>query len=103
MDKFSIHQGDQYYIPFTINLNGEDASPSTVDDVRIAVGNIFGIYSKGTVKYNNGKWMLFVPKKMTEKMFKSTFAQVEVRIGDNYIYADKQIVNVSDSILKGEW
>jgi hypothetical protein len=47
--------------------------------------------------------MLFVTKKATEKMFKSTIAQVEVRVGDAYTHSAAKIVSVEDSILKGEW
>lgn len=103
MEEFTIHQGDQYYVPFTINMGGTIATPENVDDVRISIGGISGVYSKGTIKYADGKWMLFVSKKATEKMFKSTIAQVEVRVGDVYTHSATKIVSVGDSILKGEW
>ena len=103
MGEFIIHQGDQYYVPFTINMDGTMATPENVDDVRISIGGISGIYSKGTIKYADGKWMLFVTKKATEKMFKSTIAQVEVHVGDAYTHSAPKTVSVGDSILKGEW
>lgn len=103
MVEFIIHQGDQYYLPFKIDIGGTMATPENVDDVRISVGGISGVYSKGTIKYTDGKWMLFVTKKATEKMFKSTVAQVEVRVGDSYTHSSPKIVSVGDSILKGEW
>lgn len=103
MEDFIIHQGDQYYVPFTINMGGTIATPENVDDVRISIGGISGVYSKGTVKYTDGKWTLFVNKKATEKMFKSTIAQVEVRVGDVYTHSATKIVSIGDSILKGEW
>lgn len=103
MGEFIIHQGDQYYVPFTINIDGTIATPENVDDVRISIGGISGVYSKGTIKYADGKWMLFVTKKATEKMFKSSIAQIEVRVGDSYIHSAPKIISVGDSILKGEW
>lgn len=103
MNGFVLHQGDQYYIPFAIKIDDIFATPENVDDVRISVGGISGVFSKGTIKYENETWRLFVTKKATEKMFKSTIAQVEVKIGNQYVHADNMVFSVADSILKGEW
>jgi len=74
MEEFTIRQGDQYSIPFTVMLDGSVITDKMIDsvdeelngDVEIVIGKLRKTYRNGDVKYNPRTYTFDFPFTQTE-------------------------------------
>ena len=83
----AVYQADQYYKPYTIRRNGEIVTPDNVNDVAIAIGDEEQRYSKGTLKFYQGKWLFHLTSDKTKNMRGLQKSQVEVLVENNIVHS----------------
>lgn len=96
----TIYQADQYTIPFSIKHNHEVLTPSNVDDVSIAVGDMKKTYSDSSLgfDYSTNQWLFYISKEQTAKMIGATEAQIEIVREGNLFHSAVIAVNVAKSV-----
>lgn len=92
-----IYQADIYDIPIKITMNGKLVSPSTADDVTIAIGNMVRSYKKGDLTFD-GEYWIFPLSEETRKMEGVCQGQAQVKIGRNRVHTQVFGVKFAPSI-----
>ena len=98
-----IHQGDQYYLPFYIENDSNPITPNDIDDVRIKVGNIIKVYSKGGLLYDNNIWLFPIVQKNSLKWQGPIDCQLQFKQGDTIITSKKYTIQVDPSSFTDEF
>lgn len=105
----TIHQGDQYIIPFTITSGGEAIEPSDVTGMRIQIGDQLQEYPDGDLTYDstNGVWCFHLTEEMSSGMSSGRQAvQIGVKEGSSdteIVYSDVFYIDVGASLIKESW
>lgn len=100
-----IHQGDQYYLPFQVENDSNPITPNDVDDVRIKIGNVVKVYSKGGLlyEYENDTWLFPIFQKNSLNWQGPMECQLQFKQGDNVITSNKYTILVDSSMFKDEF
>ena len=93
----TIYQADIYDIPITITLEDEVVSPSNVDDVIIAIGDMVRSYKKHTLKFENGQWV-FPLSEETRKMTGVFQGQAEIVVNGKILHTAVFSVKFAPSV-----
>lgn len=85
-----VMQGDQYYLPFKIKLDGEYIDVDNIELIEFVVGPLVKSFPE-EVKYNseNEMFLFYLTEEETLKL--SGFPEIQIRIKDNdgYVYGKK--------------
>lgn len=98
-----IHQGDQYYLPFSIENDSDIVTPNDIDDVRIRIGNIIKVFSKGELLYEDNMWLFPILQKNSLNWQGPIDCQLQFKQGNNIITSDKYTILVDLSMFKDEF
>lgn len=101
-----IHKGEQFLIPFVINIGNDIASPSNIDGLRIKIAGRLCEWPDGELVYNDNDEAWLYPLTETQSLAMSSGkrqAQVAVKLGDSILKSDIIFINVKDTIIKKEW
>lgn len=98
-----IHQGDQYYLPISIENNSIFITPNDIDDLRIKIGNIVKVFSKGELLYEDNNWLFPILQKNSLNWRGPIECSVQLKQGNNIITSDKYTILVDLSTFKDEF
>lgn len=77
-------QGDEYKIPFEIEIDGFAANGENVADVEISIGNITKTMSSGAITFDAEQGAFLFPITQNETFsLRNTPQKVQVRVKDN--------------------
>ncbi len=101
---YTIRQGDQYLIPVVIQQGTKQITPDDCAGVRIGLDNVTAYYP-GTLTYGDGAWYFPLTQEQSNAMASGTVQfQVQVKFeGGDVVSSPTTNVEISESILKGEW
>lgn len=97
-----IMQGDQYFLPFKIKVDGEYVDINTVDTIEFVIGDLIKKYPE-EVTYNNVDNIFKFYLTQEETLSLVGFPEIQVRLKDKegYVYGKKYgRINVQYSLSK---
>lgn len=100
--KTLIMQGDQYYLPFKIKVDGEYVDVSTVDVIEFVVGNLVKKYpTEVTYDATNKIFKFYLSQEETLNMRGYPDVQVRLKDIDGYVYGKRYgRINIQYSLSK---
>lgn len=101
----TIHQGDQYVIPFSITSGGETITPTNINGVRIQIGSVLQEYP-GDLTYDsqNEVWCFHLTEAMSQLMDAGRQnCQIGIKEGEDLTYSDVFYIDVGASLIKEGW
>lgn len=98
-----IHQGDEYYLPFSITNNNISITPDNIEDIRIKVGNSIKKYSDGSLLYDNNMWLFPILQKNSLRWEGPIECQIQYKQNNAIITSDIYTIFVNKSMFNDEF
>lgn len=102
----NVHKGEQFAVPFEINIGEEVVTPYNVDGVRIKINNTLQQWPNGELEFDEYEnvWLFSLHESDTRNMFAGKRpAQIAVKIGNNILKSDVFDLDVKNSIIMEPW
>lgn len=100
----AIIQGEQYLVPFIIRQGDTVITPEMATGVKAAIGKYVCSWPSGNLVYADDMWWFPLTRRYTNSLPEGTAEfQVQVKFGDKIGSTKKRIINVDESIIKGDW
>lgn len=99
----TIQQGDQYYLPFTIENDSTIISPENIEDIRIKIGNVIKKFSLGELLFEDNNWLFPITQKNSLSWKGPVKCQAQYKQNNNIITSDIYEIYIKTSMFNDEF